>query len=462
MSKEKQRLIRELPGDVLTPVSAYIQLSGRNKCFLESSNKHEDSGRFSIIGQNPSFILEKMDQTYRKISLITNQVEVLASKEFTEAIEEIMPKQNVTTELPLLDGLVGYVGYDVIREKEDTGIFPTNDSQVADVAFYYMDEIVIFDHLKQSVFVVVTKRENESDDDLKNRVDHIVTDLENSKFSNSTNNVSLGEFSSSIEKKEFIDKVKTLKQHILDGDIFQAVLSQRFEAKFEGDPFELYRKLRKKNPSPYMFYLDFPDQQILGASPECYIKKNNMEVLTNPIAGTRKRGISQEEDLSLEKELVKNEKELAEHDMLVDLGRNDLNMLCEAGSVTVTDYQKVVRYEHVMHLVSEVIGQLREDVHELSPITACLPAGTVSGAPKIRAMQLINEAELVKRAVYSGGIGYISSNYDFDFALAIRMMRVQDNKAFVQAGAGVVFDSDPEAEYEETVHKAKSIVGVLV
>ncbi|QPC46578.1 anthranilate synthase component I [Mangrovibacillus cuniculi] len=462
MSKEKQRLIRELPGDVLTPVSAYLQLNGRNKCFLESSNKHEDSGRFSIIGQNPSFMLEKRNQTYQKVSLLNNHVEELDSNDLTGAIAEIMPKQNVNSELPLLDGLVGYVGYDVIREREKIGSYPTDDSQIADVSFYYMDEIVIFDHLKQSVYVVVTQRENETDNALQIRLDEILQDLQQPASNYLDSYVSLGEFSSSVKKDQFIKEVKTLKQHILEGDIFQAVLSQRFEAPFEGNPFELYRKLRKKNPSPYMFYLDFPDQQILGASPECYIKKQEMEVLTNPIAGTRKRGKTPDEDQALEKELVRNEKELAEHDMLVDLGRNDLNMLCEAGSVTVTNYQKVVKYEHVMHLVSEVTGKLRNDVHELSPITACLPAGTVSGAPKIRAMQLINEAEPVKRAVYSGGIGYISSNYNFDFALAIRMMRIQDNKAFVQAGAGIVFDSEPEAEYEETVHKAKSIVGVLV
>ena len=264
-----------------------------------------------------------------------------------------------------------------------------------------------------------------------------------------------------MTKQSFVDNVKRAKEHINAGDIFQVVLSQRLQMYYPGSPFALYRKLRKANPSPYMFYVDFDEHVVLGASPESLLSIHGNQVTTNPIAGTRRRGKSQAEDAILEKELLSDPKEIAEHRMLVDLGRNDLGRISEVGSIHLTKYMEIEKYQHVMHIVSEVAGTLRADQHPLDALVACLPAGTVSGAPKIRAMQIIQEMENVKRGVYAGAVGYIGFNGNIDIALAIRTLVIKDKTAYVQAGAGIVYDSDPEAEYEETLHKAKSLLEVL-
>ncbi len=254
--------------------------------------------------------------------------------------------------------------------------------------------------------------------------------------------------------------VETAKEHIRKGDIFQVVLSQTFEANFDGNPFGLYRKLRSNNPSPYMFYVEFGDYTILGTSPESLVKVQNGIVTTNPIAGTKPRGKTPEEDAAIAESLLADEKEIAEHKMLVDLGRNDVGRVAKIGSVRVTKYMNIERYKYVMHIVSEVIGDLRDDAHVIDVLASSLPAGTVSGAPKIRAMQIINALEQKKRGVYSGAIGYISTTGNMDLALAIRTMIVKDGKAYVQAGAGIVYDSIPESEYEETLNKARALLEV--
>ena len=268
-------------------------------------------------------------------------------------------------------------------------------------------------------------------------------------------------FTSNVSEQTFIDNVLRAKELIGAGEIFQVVLSQRLQAPFTGDCFSLYRKLRKENPSPYMFYVDFDEHVVLGASPESLMSIQGKRVTTNPIAGTRRRGKTSEEDALLEKELLTDPKELAEHRMLVDLGRNDLGRISEVGSIHLTRYMDIEKYQHVMHIVSEVAGTLRDDQHSLDALVSCLPAGTVSGAPKIRAMQVIQEMETVKRGVYAGAVGYIGFNGNIDIALAIRTLVVKDQTAFVQAGAGIVYDSNPQAEFEETLHKAKSLLEVL-
>lgn len=254
--------------------------------------------------------------------------------------------------------------------------------------------------------------------------------------------------------------VEKAKAHIERGDIFQVVLSQRFKAEFCGNPFSLYRKLRTSNPSPYMFYLEFDDYTILGTSPESLVKVQDRKVTTNPIAGTKPRAKTKEEDLEIEQQLLHDEKEIAEHRMLVDLGRNDIGRVSKIGTVNVSKYMSIERYKYVMHIVSEVTGELKDEVHVLDVLTSCLPAGTVSGAPKIRAMQIINDLEQFKRGVYAGAIGYISVNGNMDLALAIRTMIVKDRNAYVQAGAGIVYDSIPESEYLETLNKAKALLEV--
>ena len=265
----------------------------------------------------------------------------------------------------------------------------------------------------------------------------------------------LSPFETCISKEQFIEKVNKAKQYILEGDIFQVVPSQRMTADMEGSPFSYYRKLRIKNQSPYMYFIDFDDYAVLGSSPESLIKAINGKVITNPIAGTRPRGATNEEDTNLENDLLKDEKELAEHKMLVDLARNDVGKVSTFGSISVDKYIKVEKYKHVMHLVSEVSGNLRNNYTSVDALISCLPAGTVSGAPKIRAMQIINELEGTKRGIYSGAVGYFSKNGNMDFALAIRTMVIKDKKAYIQAGAGIVHDSVPEKEYEETIHKLK-------
>lgn len=268
------------------------------------------------------------------------------------------------------------------------------------------------------------------------------------------------QFQPSIDKETFVKMVNQAKKYIERGDIFQVVPSQRFTSNFEGNPFSLYRRLRTSNPSPYMYYLEFDDYTILGTSPESLVKITDGIIKTNPIAGTKPRGKTKEEDERLEQILLNDEKELAEHRMLVDLGRNDLGRVSKIGTVQVSKYMKIERYKYVMHIVSEVIGELRDDVHVVDVVTSCLPAGTVSGAPKIRAMQIINELEQQKRGIYAGAIGYISINGNLDLAIAIRTMIVKDGKAYVQAGAGIVYDSIPESEYEETINKMKALLEV--
>jgi anthranilate synthase component 1 len=252
--------------------------------------------------------------------------------------------------------------------------------------------------------------------------------------------------------------VKKAKEHILAGDIFQVVLSRRMKSAFQGTPLSIYRKHRANNPTPYMFYIDFEPYTVIGTSPESLIKIREKQVIPNPIAGTKRRGTSPEDDQLIEKELLADEKELAEHKMLVDLGRNDLGRVCEFGTVTVDKYMAVEKFRHVIHLVSEISGQLTSQNTALDSFAACLPAGTVSGAPKIRAMEIINSLEKSKRGLYSGAIGYLSANGNMDFALAIRTMILKEGNAYIQAGAGIVHDSNPESEYEETIFKLKSFL----
>ncbi len=328
-----------------------------------------------------------------------------------------------------------------------------------DVHLMVYEQVIIYDHLEQKVYLAATPILADTDEkklELLNakRKKEILAEYHTDEPSK----VTLSAFQASTTKQEFIRNVEVAKEYISKGDIFQVVLSQRMKASITGDPFSFYRKLRISNPSPYMYFLDFEDYVVAGSSPESLVKAKQSYVLTNPIAGTRPRGKDAEEDAQLEQELIHDEKELAEHRMLVDLGRNDLGKICKFGSVEVPKYIAVEKYKHVMHLVSEVSGELSEQYASADALISCLPAGTVSGAPKIRAMEIINELEQVKRGVYSGAVGYFSVNGNMDFALAIRTMVIKDETAYIQAGAGIVYDSVPETEYEETIHKLKTFL----
>ncbi|TSI08534.1 anthranilate synthase component I [Lysinibacillus sp. BW-2-10] len=458
--KVKQYVIHEVQGDMMTPISIFSSLKGNNKVLFESSAKHEESGRYSFIAVNPVAQLQGDQSSYTyqfKKEHPQNE-----SGSVLQKLREMMPIQNVHYPYSFFGGAIGHFGYDTAFYNEKIGVPLQDDLNMPDVHVFFYDTFIVFDHLLQKIAIVAIDLfdTGRTKDNMYNQVKQLENEITQGIPFNLETTKTV-QFQPTIEKEGFIQMVEKAKEHIEKGDIFQVVLSQRFEANFkDGDPFSLYRKLRTSNPSPYMFYVEFDDYTILGTSPESLVKVNDRIVTTNPIAGTKPRGKTKEEDERLEKILINDEKEIAEHRMLVDLGRNDIGRVSKVGTVQVSKYMTVERYKHVMHIVSEVTGELQDDVHVLDVLTSCLPAGTVSGAPKIRAMQIINHLEKTKRGVYAGAIGYISVNGNMDLALAIRTMIVKDGKAYVQAGAGIVYDSIAESEYEETLNKAKALLEV--
>jgi anthranilate synthase component I len=448
---------KQLNGDTLTPIIIYKRLRGQKKFLLESSVHHTGKGRYSIIGANP----------YKELTG-TGQQTVVAEKGKEEKLEEKpleMLKQHISGvqlpfDFPFYGGAVGYMAYDTIRQYEVIGEVPADPIGMPEVHFMFYQDIIVYDHKHEQVtLLAVDGSGNRSAEALRERLAEMEEELTTHQEIPDASLAAV-HFHPEIDQESFMNMVEEAKAYIKAGDVFQIVLSQRLTADFNGDAFSFYRKLRASNPSPYMFYLDFEDYTVLGASPESLIKASDGKITANPIAGSRPRGKTTEQDEQLTTELLADEKELAEHRMLVDLSRNDLGRVCKVGTVELTKYMTVEKYQHVMHIVSEVQGDLAEGMTGLDALIAALPAGTVSGAPKIRAMQLINQFEKKKRGLYAGAIGYINMNGDLDLALAIRTMVVKDKKAYVQAGAGLVYDSDPETEYHETLHKAKSLTEV--
>lgn len=449
---KREVLIESLQGDTLTPISIFQRLSGEKKFLLESSLKHEDSGRYSFIGADPAYEI-KGDNA--QTIVFKEGVEEVIDEKPLEVLKRLIPKSLNNREefFPLIGGAVGFVGYDVVRHYEQIGRTPLDEFQLPDVHFMMYEELIVFDHLEQKVFLVgIPLLEETNETHLQIRLQARKEEILKGNDENQLP-ARLSTFQASMTKEQFIEKVKQAKEYIVEGDVFQVVLSQRMKARLEGEPFSFYRKLRIENPSPYMYYLDFGNYVVAGASPESLIKVTAHKVITNPIAGTRPRGKTLEEDARLAIELSKDEKELAEHQMLVDLGRNDIGRVSEFGTIHIDKNMEIEKYKHVMHLVSEVSGTLSTQYSPLDALIACLPAGTVSGAPKIRAMEIINELEDIKRGVYSGAVGYLSASGNMDFALAIRTMVIKGKEVYIQAGAGIVHDSIPEKEYEETIHK---------
>lgn len=455
----KNYIIRELQGDMMTPISVFRSLKGKHKVLFESSAKHEESGRYSFIAVNPIAELKGDNESY-SYRFVGNEKQTEKGS-VLKKLREMIPIQNVKYPFSFFGGAIGYFGYDTAFYNEKIGETLQDDLKMPDVHVYLYDTFIVFDHLLQTVTIVAIDllQQGRTEAEMKQSISFLEEDIKNGVTFTEDKYLSI-QFEPTIEKAEFVKMVEKAKEHIERGDIFQVVLSQRFSANFKGDPFELYRKLRTSNPSPYMFYLEFDEYTILGTSPESLVKVQDRMVTTNPIAGTKPRGKTKEDDERIEQELLQDEKEIAEHRMLVDLGRNDIGRVSKIGTVSVTKYMTIERYKYVMHIVSEVTGELNEDVHVIDVLTSCLPAGTVSGAPKIRAMQIINNLEQRKRGVYAGAIGYISVNGNMDLALAIRTMIVKDNQAFVQAGAGIVYDSIAESEFQETLNKAKALLEV--
>jgi len=455
---------------VLTPVSLFLNIrqEARYPFLLESVEGGEQLARYSFLGRNPYQALE-FDGEQVILSRTGENPEILQQSYF-EALKELTTAYS-EPELPdlprLTGGAVGYSSYDTVREVENLPNMPADDLKLPEAIWAFYDEIYAFDHVKQQVIIIKTVFTDKDDDyelmyrKAQESLDEMVELVYESSAGRDSFSIYPDKLHSNMEQDVFESMVKKAKNYIYEGDIFQVVLSQRFETDFEGDRFMLYRALRMVNPSPYLFYLDFDDFAFVGSSPEVLVRVQDGTAELLPIAGTRPRGKTTEEDLALEKELLNDPKEIAEHVMLVDLGRNDLSRVCKSGSVKPVRSQVIERYSHVMHIVSDLRGQLESGKTAVDALMKSFPAGTVSGAPKIRAMEIIDELEPTKRGPYAGAVGYFDFSGNMDTCIAIRTMVVANNKVYIQAGAGIVADSDPEKEFEETRNKAGALVEAL-
>jgi len=460
-------LTRELPGDLETPVSAYLKLGNRPYSFLlESVQGGERWGRYSFIGL-PCREIVRVRGTHMERLIDGAVVEALDAASPFEWLKAYGARCSVaeTANLPrFTGGLVGYFGYDCVRYVEPRINRPHPDPIGApDILLMRADELAIFDSLRATLTLVVHARIDDAADQARarQRLDEIEAALSAPQAhpaSSAHARVQADEFVSGFTPLTYASVVARVKNYIAAGDVMQVVPSQRLTAKFEAEPVALYRALRRLNPSPYLYCLHLDDHHVVGSSPEILVRVEDGEMTVRPIAGTRKRGATHEEDLALERELLADPKELAEHLMLIDLGRNDVGRVAQTGSVRLTDKMVIERYSHVMHIVSNVSGRLKPGVHPLDALMAAFPAGTLSGAPKVRAMEIIDELEPVKRGIYGGAVGYLDWSGNMDMAIAIRTAVIKDGQLYVQAGGGVVADSDAQAEWEETMNKAGAMI----
>jgi anthranilate synthase component 1 len=461
---------KTLSADLLTPVGAFLSVAAKQKYafLLESVEGGEKIGRHTFVGAQPRMIITARGNDIaivrgKSIERRTgSMVDVLraALQQYRPAVVSGLP--------PFTSGGVGYFAYDMVRQFERLPANAKNDLKLPDCVFTFYDRLLAFDHLKHQVHIIAAADvQAESPRKAYDRALADINALER-KLVSGLRKQSLGWSASNAKPKikvhaatsprEFIASVKRAKEYIAAGDVFQVVLSLRLDFKAPSDPFQIYRALRTVNPSPYMFYLKLDDLTVLGASPEMLVRITGKQLEYRPIAGTRPRGADGGDDERLIEELKSDEKERAEHVMLVDLGRNDLGRVSDYGTVRVRDLMYVERYSHVMHLVSALEGQLRKELDPLDALAACFPAGTLSGAPKVRAMEIIEELEPVRRGVYGGSILYADQAGNLDSCIAIRTMVVHKDRAYVQAGAGIVADSDPESEYQECMNKASALL----
>ena len=467
-SGRNQVVYSKLTSDLDTPVSIMLKLAGakKNSFILESVTGGEIRGRYSIIGMDPDLIwkceekqsfLSSGDSVFKPISGQPLSV-------FRDLLQQSVI--NLPKELPQSSaGLFGYFGYDMVRHVENLPNLNKDTLGLPDAMFIRPSIIAVLDGVKGEVILVAPVfyepkvDEKEAFKKAKEKISSAILELKKQTITDRNLGASgeMEEPTSNFTKDEYKAAVNKAKDYINNGDIFQVVPSQRWTQNFSYSPFSLYRSLRRTNPSPFMFYFNFGEFQVIGASPEILVRVFGKEVTVRPIAGTRPRGKTPEEDKQLEEDLLADKKELAEHLMLLDLGRNDVGRVAKIGSVKPTEQFIIERYSHVMHIVSNVVGQLSDEHDAVSAFFAGMPAGTVSGAPKVRAMEIIDELEPEKRGVYGGGVGYFSSGGDMDMCIALRTAVLKGNKLHIQAGGGVVFDSDPEAEYMETVHKSNAI-----
>ncbi len=458
----------EIFSDIKTPVQALkvLKETGHHCFLLESAEKSHRWGRYSFLGFNP--ILE--------ISALNGKVKIV-DEEGTREIDSLNP-ENVIKEVlseykspdlpylpPFSGGFAGYFSYDFLKYTEPNLKLDAKDEEnFKDLDLMLFDKVVAFDNVRQKIILIVNIKTDNFEENYENAIltlSEMADLIKNSNPKGDYKGKLMSEFKPLFSENEFCEMVDKAKHYIKEGDIFQVVLSNRQEAKFEGSLLNCYRYLRTTNPSPYMFYFSSDDMELAGASPETLVKLENNTVFTFPLAGTRPRGKTEEEDLKNEIELIQDEKELAEHNMLVDLGRNDLGKISKFGTVEVEKYMSVEKFSHVMHIGSTVKGEIQEDKSPLDALYAVLPAGTLSGAPKIRAMEIINSLENNKRGIYGGAIGYIDLKGNLDTCIGIRICYKKNGKVFVRSGAGIVYDSIPKNEYQETLNKACAVINAL-
>jgi anthranilate synthase component 1 len=470
---QKQVVYTRLAADLDTPVSLMLKLTGAQKdaFVLESVTGGEIRGRYSIVGMKPDLIWRSEGPTSSLNRMARYDSDAFEAQDLPplDALRALIAESHIDlpADLPQASaGLFGYLGYDMIRHVEYLPNVNPDVLGVPDAIMLRPSVVAVLDGVKGEVTVVSPAWVSDGQSaraayaQAAERVMDSVRDLER-PMPAATRDLGQAEDApepvSNFTREGYKDAVEQAKEYIKAGDIFQVVPSQRWCQEFKQPPFALYRSLRRTNPSPFMFYFNFGGFQVVGASPEILVRVFGKEITIRPIAGTRKRGVTPEEDNALEADLLTDQKELAEHLMLLDLGRNDVGKVAKIGTVRPTEEFIVERYSHVMHIVSNVVGELADDQDALSAFFAGMPAGTVSGAPKVRAMEIIDELEPEKRGIYGGGCGYFSAGGDMDMCIALRTAVVKDEKLYIQAGGGVVYDSDPEAEYMETVHKSCAI-----
>ncbi|EMC03128.1 anthranilate synthase component I [Streptococcus mutans] len=444
-----------LSADILTPILAYMRVQGDHKVILESIPREKENARFSIVAYNPVFEIKFEN------GQLTENDKVIESDPL-DYLSQITVKSQLSQDLLFNGGAIGFVGYDMVGLYENIGKIPQDTIGTPDMHFFVYESYLIFDHKKEKIVIVEDNiYSGREEEEQKAALQEVLADLKKQAVDEfSERDLHTLTFRNHLEEATFKDMVTKAKKFIRQGDMFQCVLSQRFSADISGKPLDFYRNLRITNPSNYLYFYDFGDYQIIGASPESLVSLKNGVVTTNPIAGTRPRGANDQKDKDLSEELLSDVKEVAEHRMLVDLGRNDIGKIAEVGSVQVSKYMEVEFFRYVMHLTSVVKGKLLSGLTGMDALKSTLPAGTVSGSPKIRAMKRIYELEKEKRGIYAGAIGYLSASGDMDFAIAIRTMIIKNQKAYVQAGAGIVYDSVPENEYYETINKAKAMTRI--
>jgi len=455
----------ELLIDLETPVSAFRKLaSGGYVSLLESLEGGEHWGRYSMIGCDPSLVFESRG---RQVTVIEGERRRSWEHDRPlKALDELLAEYK-TAALPglppLAGGAIGFASYDIVRQFERLPGTPADDLGVPDARYVFFETMVLFDHQAHTVKVVVNARHGGDPEGTYRRATERIRDISRRLSAPDPAPLEAAShepvrFTSTVSQEQFQAAVVRAKEYIRAGDVVQVVLAHRLESPVSADPFDIYRALRVINPSPYLFYLKLGDLTVVGSSPEVLVRRVGRTIETRPIAGTRPRGEGDLADRLLEEELRASEKERAEHMMLVDLGRNDLGRICGYGSVKTTEFMVVERYSHVMHLVSHIVGDLREGFSNADVLEACFPAGTVSGAPKIRAMEIIDELEPVRRGIYAGAIGYMDFHGNMDTCIAIRTLVLREGRAYLGIGAGIVSDSDPESEYHETMRKGSALI----